>query len=282
MRLEPSQAQRFVREKWRRRRRNMSQAAVKLEVRSGVAIITIDRPEALNALDTATLRELERMVVLAERDDAVKVLVFTGSGKAFVAGGDIADLDRRQGLPHYLELAEDLHRVFNYIESLDKPTIAAVNGWALGGGMELLLSLDIRILAESSQLGLPEIKLGLFPGAGGTQRIIRQLAPCKAKELMFTGNRITADEAVSLGLANRVVPADRLMEETLAVADTIASKSPLVLKMLKRTLHYGAEMPQRSALAFEQAMVSLIFDSKDAHEGCRAFLEKRSATFTGT
>ena len=219
---------------------------------------------------------------MAMADEAVRVLLFTGSGdRAFVAGGDIADLNSRRGLAHYLEFAERIHGVFRKIESLDKPTIAAVNGWALGGGTELLMCLDIRIVAESAKLGLPEITLGLFPGAGGSQRIIRQIAPCKAKELMFTGNLITAQEAADLGLVNKVVPDAELMSAALAMADAIAQKSPLVLKILKRTLDDGADMPLRTSLRYEQAMIGLTLDTDDAHEGCAAFLEKRPAVFVG-
>ena len=255
---------------------------VTLERRAATALITINRPETLNALDMATLAELDARVTEAERDEAVRVLVFTGAGgRAFVAGGDIADLNSRQGLAHYLELAERLHEVFNHIERVDKPTIAAVNGWALGGGSELLLCTDIRIVAASAKLGLPEITLGLFPGAGGTQRLIRQMPLCKAKEMMFAGDRISAAEAERLGLVNRVVDDAKLLDEVFALADRIAAKSPLVLKLLKRTLVDGHEMPLRAALRHEQAMIGLAFDTKDAHEGCSAFLEKRAATFRG-
>jgi enoyl-CoA hydratase len=259
----------------------MSDDLVRYERRGAVAIITINRPQTLNALDMPTLAALDARVAAAEADDGVRVLVFTGAGRAFVAGGDIADLNARQGLPHYQELAERLHRVFRRIEVCDKPTIAAVNGWALGGGTELLLCMDLRIAASSAKLGLPEITLGLFPGAGGSQRLLRQLPLCKAKELMFLGNRITADEAERLGLINRVVADAALMQETLAIADAIAQKSPLVLKLLKRTMADGADMPLPSALRHEQAMISLVFDSADAHEGCSAFLEKRAAAFHG-
>jgi len=198
-----------------------------------------------------------------------------------MAGGDLADLNSRQGLAHYQEFAEDIHRVFRRFETSDKPTIAAVNGWALGGGTELLLCLDLRLLADTAMIGLTEINLGLFPGAGGTQRIIRQISPCLAKEMMFTGGRIDAAEAKRIGLANRVVPKDQLMAETLKLAEEIAGKSSLVLKLLKRTLRDGADMPLANALAHEQAMVSLVLDTRDAHEGVGAFLEKRQAHFTG-
>lgn len=260
----------------------LSSDRVLIEHHDAVALITINRPETLNALDMATLADLDARVSEAANDPAVRVIVFTGAGnRAFVAGGDIADLDSRQGLAHYLELGERLHSVFRRIETLDKPTICAINGWALGGGTELLLCTDIRIAAQSAKLGLPEINLGLFPGAGGSQRLLRQVSPCKAKELMFTGDRIDAAEALNLGLVNRVVADADVVSEALALAAKIAGKSPLVLKLLKRTLNDGAEMPLPSALRHEQAMIGLVLDTSDAHEGCRAFLEKRAAQFKG-
>jgi enoyl-CoA hydratase len=254
---------------------------VLLQREAEVAVITINRPETLNALDMDTLAELESAFGLAIGDEKVRVIIITGAGKAFVAGGDIADLNSRSGLPHYLEMAERLHRVLRSIELADKPTIAAVNGFALGGGTELVLCTDIRIAARSAIFGLPEINLGLFPGAGGSQRLVRQISPCKARELMFTGSRISAEEAERLGLVNRVVADDSLMEEARALARGLAQKSPLVLKLLKRALNDGAEMPLSAALRHEQAMIGLVLDSADAHEGCAAFLEKRPARFKG-
>lgn len=254
-----------------------------LTTRDGtIGLITINRPSTLNALDIPTLRMLEAALTALETDSSVHVIVVTGAGeRAFVAGGDVADLDSRQGLPHYLEFAEIIHTCFRRFETCDKPTIAAVNGWALGGGTELVLALDIRIAADSAKFGLPEINLGLFPGAGGTQRILRQLPACRAREVVFTGDQFTAAEAVTWGLINRAVPKADLMADAMATARKIAAKSPLVLKMLKRTLRHGLEMPLGSALAYEQSMIGLVLDSRDAHEGCQAFLEKRKAAFTG-
>jgi enoyl-CoA hydratase len=252
-------------------------------VEDHIGVLTINRPETLNALDTPTIELLEKKFAELHDDPSVHVIVITGAGeRAFVAGGNIADLRSREGLAHYLEFGELIHRVFRRIELSDKPTICAINGWALGGGTEIMLATDIRIAVETAQFGLPEITLGIFPGAGGTQRMIRQISPCKARELMFTGDRITAQQALDFGLINKVVAKGALMEETMAMAKRIAEKSPLTLKLMKRAMIHGADMPMPAALAHEQAMISLVFDTKDSKEGTGAFLEKRKATFTGT
>src|SRR6185437_10313617 len=190
----------------------MSEDVILTVKKDRIGILTINRPKTLNALDVPTILELEQKFEALEDDPEVTIIIITGAGdRAFVAGGDIADLNTRQALAHYEEFADVIHRVMRRIETCDKPTIAAVNGWALGGGTELLLATDIRILADTSWLGLPEITLGIIPGAGGTQRLIRQVPLCRAKEMMFTGDHITAQIAVEIGLANRVVPKDKLM-----------------------------------------------------------------------
>jgi enoyl-CoA hydratase len=261
----------------------MSEPTILVARDGAVATLTINRPKVLNALDAPTLRTFETAWAELEADPAIRVIVITGAGdRAFVAGGDIRDLESRSGLAHYQEFAELIHRVFRRVETCDKPTIAAINGWALGGGTELILCCDIRIVASQARLGLPEITLGLFPGAGGSQRLIRQVPLCRAKELMFVGDQIDAQQALAIGLVNRVVAREDLAAETAALASKIAARSPLVLKLLKRTLGDGVDMPLSAALAHEKAMIGLVLDSADAHEGCRAFLEKRSPEFRGT
>jgi len=255
---------------------------VDIEIKGRTGVITLNRPHMHNAMGREQVVALGEAVDRLEKDPAVRVIVLTGAGeRAFLAGGDIADLGSRRGLAHYREMAEPIHRTFRRFEICEKPTIGAVNGWALGGGTEVLLCLDIRLVADTAQLGLPEILLGIFPGGGGTQRLMRQIPLCVAKELMLTGRRIDARRAVELGLANRVVPAARLMEETMALAEEIAEKSPLALQLLKRAMLHGAEMPLSAALSYEHALIALAFDSDDAHEGCDAFLQKRKPDFQG-
>ena len=256
-------------------------AFVRYETEGAIATITFDRPEKLNALDMGVLAELNAILDVIEADAAIRVVIFTGAGRAFVAGGDIADLGSRGALAHYTQFAEAIHRTLRRIEMLDKPTIGAINGFALGGGTELLLTFDLRILSDKAKLGLPEINLGLFPGAGGTQRILRQVPSCRAREIMYLGEMIDPVEAVQIGLANRVVPHESLLEEARAMAAKLATKSPLILKLLKRALIDGADMPLSAALRHEQAVIGLVLDSRDAHEGCAAFLEKRAADFRG-
>ena len=260
----------------------MQDTWVLVERRGAAGVITINRPDVHNAWDRDMLLRVEQALDGFADDPEVHAVILTGAGeKAFIAGGDIADLESRRGIGHYNDMSEVIHRVFRRFETYDKVTIAAVNGLALGGGTEIVLCTDLRLLADHARLGLPEINLGMFPGAGGTQRLIRQIPLCRAKEMMLLGQWITAPEAVSLGLANRVVPRAALMDEALAIAEALKGKSPLAVKMIKRAVLHGADMPLGAALPYEQTLISLAFESEDMHEGCRAFLEKRPAAFKG-
>jgi enoyl-CoA hydratase len=255
---------------------------VTTEIMGHVGLMRFNNPDELNTLHVPMLLAMEQALTLLERDADVRVIVATGANdKAFIAGGNIDDLNARRGLQHYNEFAEVIQRVFRRFEVCSKPTIAAINGWALGGGMEFMLTIDIRLMANEAQIGLPEIKLGIFPGAGGSQRLMRQLPLCQAKMLMFTGDFLSAEEAVAMGLVNRSVPRAQLLAESMKLAQSIAEKSPVALKLLKSTMLFGAQMPLEAALAHEAAVISLTFDSDDAHEGCSAFLEKRAPVFQG-
>lgn len=256
---------------------------VTLETIDHVGLMRFNNPEELNTLHVPMLLAMEEALTTLERNADVRVIVVTGvNDKAFIAGGNIKDLNARRGLQHYNEFSETVHRVFRRFEACSKPTIAAVNGWALGGGMEFMLTIDIRLMASEAKIGLPEIKLGIFPGGGGSQRLMRQLPLCQAKLLMFTGDFLNADEAVAMGLVNQAVPRAQLLEETMKLAARIAEKSPVALKFLKSSMLHGADMPLPAALAHETATISLVFDSDDAHEGCNAFIEKRTPRFKGS
>ena len=260
----------------------MPQEPVLVRREGAVGVMTFNRTEQMNTLEPAMLLAMERSLQELEDDDRVRAILVTGGeSRVFIAGGNIADLNQRDALAHYRDFSVMIHRIFRRFEECTKPTIAAVNGWALGGGTEFLLTTDVRLMAEDAQLGLPEIKLGLFPGGGGSQRLMRQISPCQAKLLMYTGDFISAQEAVQMGLVNRAVPRERLLPEAIALAQRIAEKSPWALRLLKSAMTQGAEMPLNAALQHEAVTISLLLDTKDAHEGCQAFLEKRKPNFQG-
>ena len=254
---------------------------VLFEVRDQIARITINRPAVLNALNRKTVEELSDCLDAARRDDAVRVLILTGAGeKAFIAGADINELAKRTPVdgPDFARFGQDvLHR----LETMGKPSIAAINGFALGGGCELALACTIRIASRNAKLGQPEVKLGILPGYGGTQRLPRLCGKGVAHEIILTGEMIVAEEAMRIGLVNRVVDPADLLTSAEAIAKQIIANAPLAVKYAMEAVERGVEMPQEEGLFLEAALFGLCCATDDMHEGTRAFLEKRPAKFQG-
>ncbi len=252
-----------------------------LERDGAVAILTVNRPKVLNALNTQTLDELRRAMLELKQDAAVRAIVLTGAGeKAFVAGADINELATQTPTSGREHAIAGQH-VLDLVEHLGKPVIAAINGYALGGGCELAMACTIRIAAENAKLGQPEINLGLIPGYAGTQRLARIAGRGRALELLLTGDQITAQEAHRLGLVNRVVPAADLMTEAKKLAATLAAKAPIAVRYILEAVHKGVEMPFAQAQVFEATLFGLVASTDDMREGTKAFLEKRKAEFKG-
>lgn len=247
----------------------------------GVASITINRPKVLNALNTPTLQELERALVSCRDDESVRVVVITGSGeKSFIAGADINELSVQTPVGGR-EHARRGQQVFDLIEHLGKPVIAAINGFALGGGCELAMACTLRIASETARLGQPEINLGIIPGFAGTQRLARLIGRGRALELLLTGDHVTAQEAHRLGLVNRVVPAAELMGEVRTLAAAIAAKAPVAVRYIIDAVNRGLEMPFAESQAYEATLFGLVSTTDDMREGTTAFLEKRKPAFKG-
>ena len=247
----------------------------------GAAIVTINRPKVLNALNSATIDELRRVMLDLKRDDAVRAIVLTGAGeRSFVAGADINELAVQtptSGREHALTG----QHVFDVIENLGKPVIAAINGFALGGGCELAMACTLRIAADSAKLGQPEINLGLLPGYAGTQRLPRLVGKGRAMEMILTGAPISADEALRIGLVNRVVPAAELMTEARKLAGQLAKSAPVAMRYIISAINKGVEMPFAEACQYEATLFGLVSSTEDMREGTKAFLEKRKAEFKG-
>jgi enoyl-CoA hydratase len=252
-----------------------------LEHDGPVAILTVNRPKVLNALNASTLDEICQAIVALGKDDTVRVVVLTGAGeKSFIAGADINEL-AVQSPTGGRELAIRGQHLFDSIEHLGKPVIAAINGYALGGGCELAMACTLRIAADTARLGQPEINLGLIPGYAGTQRLARLVGRGRALELLLTGNQISAEEAYRLGLVNRVVPAASLMTEVRALGVALAAKAPIAVRYILEAVHKGLEMPFPQAEIFEATLFGLVASTEDMREGTKAFLEKRQAEFRG-
>lgn len=249
------------------------------EINGRVATVTINRPKALNALNMDVLLEMEAVVKLLEQNGAVKVMVLTGAGeKAFVAGADIAAM-QKMGPAEAEVFSRVGHRVMDRLEKTRIFTIAAVNGYALGGGCEVAIACDMRIASENAKLGIPEVTLGLFPGFGGTQRLPRLVGLGRAKELLATGQPVSAAQARDMGLVNQVVKPAELMPCCIATAEKIAGNSGSAISFGKQAMNAGMEMDQDKAMEYEAALFALVFTTADAKEGMTAFVEKRRASF---
>ncbi len=255
-------------------------SVVLFEKKENIAIIKINRPEAMNALNGDVLNAIDAAVDQAIADDEVRVVIFTGEGKAFVAGADIAQMSVMNEKEGY-DFGVLGSRVFRKIEMMDKPSIAAVNGFALGGGCELAMSCDIRYASAKAKFGQPEVGLGITPGYCGTQRMTRICGKSKAMELILTGEMINAEEAKAIGLVSKVVEPEALMEEVMTLAGKIAKNAPLAVKYSAQAMKRGIEVPMEEAIKIENELFAKCFATQDQKEGMAAFLGKRKAEFQG-
>jgi enoyl-CoA hydratase len=252
-----------------------------LERDGAVAIVTINRPKVLNALNRQTLDELRRLVLELKADASVRVMILTGAGeKAFVAGADITELAVQTPISGREHALTGQH-VLDLIEHMGKPVIAAINGFALGGGCELAMACTLRLAADTARLGQPEINLGLIPGYAGTQRLSRLVGKGRAMELILGGAPIAAAEAERIGLVNRVVPAAELMVEARKLAAQLAKNAPIAMRYIITAINKGLEMPFAEGCVFEATLFGLVASTEDMREGTSAFLEKRKPEFTG-
>lgn len=252
---------------------------VLLEVKNGIGYITINRPEALNALSYKVLADLNEVLDQVEKSEEIRVVIVTGAGeKAFVAGADIKEMDLMSPIQafEYMTFAND---TFTRLSDLRQPTIAVINGYALGGGMELALSTDIRIGFEKTVVGFPEVGLGIIPGFAGTQRMSRLIGTSRAKELIFTARTVKGQEAYDLGILNKLVPAEELLSSAEELAAAIMKNAPLAVEKAKHVIQVGAELPLKNAIRLETEAEALLFSTEDKLEGMRAFVEKRKAVF---
>ncbi len=251
-----------------------------LSIENKIAVVTINRPEKLNALNSNTLDELKIIFTRLEEDDEVSIIILTGSGeKAFVAGADISELNKCNEDTGKV-FAKKGQGIFNLIENLNKPVIAAVNGFALGGGCELALACHIRIASENAKFGQPEVNLGIIPGYGGTQRLARLINTGRAAEYILTGDMISAEEAFRIGLVNKIIKQDQLLEETVALANKISTKGQIAVRAALRSIVSTNDLTQKEGLDLEAQLFGNCCGTKDFEEGTSAFLEKRKPVFT--
>lgn len=258
----------------------MELETLELSIENKIAVVRLNRPP-MNPLSSKLFGELNELMDHLEDREDVRVVILTGAGeKAFAAGADISEM-KDLDLHGMTRMNRVSREAFSRVDNFSKPVIAAVNGLALGGGLELALCCDFRILSENARVALPEINLGIIPGGGGTQRLQRLIGQAKAKELLYFGDMIGAQDALACGLATKVVPPDSLMETALEMAAKLAEKAPVALRMIKTSLHTGAGTDLNSALTVEQLGFGNIFETHDKKEGMAAFAEKRKPVFTG-
>jgi len=254
---------------------------IEKNIEGGVATVTINRPKALNALNYDTLKEMLDCFGEIGTSRDIHAVIITGSGeKAFVAGADISFMGELEPI-EARQFAKLGHEIMDVIERLPQPVIAAVNGFALGGGCELALACDIRLASENAKFGQPEVNLGVLPGFGGTQRLPRLVGKGHANELLFSGKMINAEEACRIGLINRVIPQEKLLEECIALAEMIVAKAPVAVRLCKEAVNNGLEIDLARGCGYEADLFGICFASKDQKEGMKAFLEKRAPQFVG-
>ena len=250
-------------------------------LQDGIGLVRLNRPNKLNAIDAVMAGEFGELVAAVRADHNVRVLVFTGNGRAFCAGADIANLNSVSSGGEFMSLIEKLQVTFNLLEDLDRPTIAAINGLALGGGCELALSCDFRIMAEEASIGVPEILIGVLPGAGGTQRLPKMLPPAIAKQMIYFGEPLISSQALSFGLVNSVVPTSQVLETAMEWARRLLKQPPLAIRAAKMLVHAGINADQKTGIEAERLAMAFLFGTEDRVEGMGAFLAKRSAEFKG-
>ncbi len=259
----------------------MAFQTLQYESRGPVGLLRLNRPDKLNAINSEMVDELWVLLKELRADRNLRVLVVTGNGRAFSAGADISRLVDMTDAARVMDFLESIQTLFNAIEDLDRPTVAAINGIAFGGGCELAVACDFRIMAEAAAIGLPEVKIGVLPGAGGTQRITHLLPPAIAKQLVYLGDPLSSSDALKYGLVNKVVAGAEVLDEALRWADKLAALPPLALRSAKLLVHGAGHTDLKTGIEAERQAVAFLFGTEDRREGMRAFLERRSAKFQG-
>ena len=254
---------------------------IRIEIRDRVAVLTLDRPEVLNAIGTASADRLQAALDLLHDDDRVRALVLAGEGRAFSAGADLGEIESFTQPYEFRAFVGRMTKVFANLQAFPKPSVAVVHGFAFGGGLELALSCDLRVAERGARLGLSEMKLGVLPGAGGTQRLPRLIPPAVAKQMILTGEPIDAERAYSLGLVNELAEPGDALATAIDLAGQLAAGAPLALAAGKRLIDEGLPMDLDAAIAYERETVSVLFCSRDRAEGLRAFRERRPGRFRG-